>query len=84
MGKSFYDIQNVIRLRFEGDWAKLRPKICLLRQFWAKYLEQSREIQKNWTGQEKFDIYFCLFFTIIAKSNTKFAILDITLRFACG
>ena len=29
----------------EGDWAKLRQKICLLRQSWAKYLAQSKEIQ---------------------------------------
>ena len=31
--------------KFEGDWAELGPKICLLRQSRAKYLEQNREIQ---------------------------------------
>ena len=31
-------------------------------QYWTKYLEQNREIQQNWIGQEKFDIYFCVFF----------------------
>ena len=30
-------------------------------QSWAKYLEKNREIQYNWTGLEKFDIYFCVF-----------------------
>ena len=27
------------KLKFEEDWAELRPKFCLLRQSWAKYLE---------------------------------------------
>ena len=33
------------KLKFQEDWAELRPKLCLLRQSWAKYLEQNREIQ---------------------------------------
>ena len=33
------------KTKFEGDWAELRTKICLLRQSWTKYLEQNREIQ---------------------------------------
>ena len=32
------------KIKFEGDWAKLKPKISLLRQSWTKYLEQNREI----------------------------------------
>ena len=36
---------------FKGNWAKLRPKLCLLRQSWTKYLEQNREIELNWTGK---------------------------------
>ena len=44
-------------------------------QSYAKYLEQTREIQQNWTGQEKFDIYFCVFFdcccqTLISERET--------------
>ena len=27
----------------------------------TKYLEQYREIQYNWTGQETFNLYFCMF-----------------------
>ena len=27
---------------------------------YRKYLEQNKETQHNWTGQEKFDIYFCV------------------------
>ena len=33
------------KLKFQEDWAELRPKLCLLRQSWAKYLEQNRKIQ---------------------------------------
>ena len=43
--KCFNNIQNVKKLEFEEDWAELRPKNCLLRQSWAKDLEQNGEIQ---------------------------------------
>ena len=33
------------KLKFEEDWAELRPKLFLLRQSYAKYLEQSGEVQ---------------------------------------
>ena len=33
------------KFKWEGDWAKLWQKICLLRQSWTKYLAQSKEIQ---------------------------------------
>ena len=55
------------KLKFEGDWAELRPKLCKLRQIWTKYLEQNREIQWNGTGQEKFDFYYACFFNAIVK-----------------
>ena len=51
MEKCFDDIQNFKKLRSEEDWPELRPKVYLLRQSWAKYLEQNREISK--TGQDK-------------------------------
>ena len=38
-------IKNVKKLKFQEDWAELRPKNILLRQSYAKYLEQIREIQ---------------------------------------
>ena len=38
-------MQNVKKLKFQEDWAELRPKNCLLRQSYAKYLEQIKEIQ---------------------------------------
>ena len=34
----------------------------------AKYFEQTREIHKNWTGQENFDIYFCVFSDFYCQS----------------
>ena len=37
--------RNVKKLELEGDWAELGPKICLLRQFPTKYLEQNEVIQ---------------------------------------
>ena len=37
-------------------------------QSWAKYLEQNREIQKNWTGKEKSDIYLYMFFDCYCQS----------------
>ena len=44
-------------------------------QSWAKYLEQNREIQSSWTGKEKFDIYFCVFFHCYCQmSPPKFEI----------
>ena len=43
--EGFYDIKNVKKLWFEGDWTELKPKLCLFRQSWAKYLEQNREMQ---------------------------------------
>ena len=45
MEKFSDDIQDVEKLRFEEDWGELRPKLCLLKQSWTKYLEQNREIQ---------------------------------------
>ena len=42
--KWFEVIENVNKLKFEGDWAELRPKVCLLKQSRTKYLEQNREI----------------------------------------
>ena len=35
---------------------------------WAKYLEQNREIQWNWTGQENSDIYFCVLLDCYCQS----------------
>ena len=29
-------MQNVKKLNCEEDWAKFKPKICLLKQFWEK------------------------------------------------
>ena len=34
----------------------------------TKYLEQNREIQQQWTGHEKFDIYFLMFFHSLCQS----------------
>ena len=33
------------KLELEGEWTKLGPKLCLLRQFRTKYLGQSEVIQ---------------------------------------
>ena len=35
--KCFEVTENVQKFRFEGDWAELHPKICLVRQSWSKY-----------------------------------------------
>ena len=50
---------------FEEDWAELQPKHCLHRQSGTKHLGQNREIHQDWTGKEKFDIYFCIFFWLL-------------------
>ena len=34
----------------------------------TKYLKQNREIQQQWTGHEKFDIYFLMFFHSLCQS----------------
>ena len=49
-------------------WINRQKTLHVGLQSWAKYLEQNREIQSNWTGQEKFDIYFCLFFDCYCQS----------------
>ena len=33
-----------------------------------KYLEQNAEILENWTGREKFNINFCVFFYCYSQS----------------
>ena len=45
---------------FGEDSAELRPNIFLLRKSCTKYFEQNRGLQENCTGQEKFDMYFCV------------------------
>ena len=34
----------------------------------TKYFQQYRKIQYNWTGKEKFSIYFCMFFNCYCQS----------------
>ena len=58
--KTLITYKIVKKLKFEEDYTELRPKICLLRQSWD--FEQNREIQQNCTEQEKFGIYFSMFF----------------------
>ena len=43
--KCFEVTENVKKLTFQGDWAKLRSKVSFFRQTRTKYLEQNREIQ---------------------------------------
>ena len=51
--KCFELTENIQKFRWKGDWAKLRPKIYFLRQSYAKYLAQSKEIaQDSKTGQD--------------------------------
>ena len=38
-------------------------------QSWTKYLQQSREIPKNCTGQGKFDINFCMLLDCYCQSS---------------
>ena len=45
---------------FEGDWAELRAKLCLLGQSSAGCIELDRGVRWGWTGQGGFDIYFCV------------------------
>ena len=40
-----FEVTEIFQKFKWGDWAKLRQKICLLRQSWTKYLAQSKEIQ---------------------------------------
>ena len=37
-------------------------------QSWTKYLEQSQEIQQNWTGLQRFNIYFSVSFDCYCQS----------------
>ena len=64
----FRSFKKFRKLKFEGDWVKLLPKMYLLRQSRTKYLEQNRKIQQNWTGQEKFYIYIYVFFNYFCQS----------------
>ena len=66
-GRSFEFSKKIKILKFEGDWDESSTKISLRRQFWTKYLEQSKEINHNWTGAESFDKYFYVIFSRITK-----------------
>ena len=43
--KRFEVIENIKKLELEEDWVELGPKVSLLRQSQAKYMEQDGEIQ---------------------------------------
>ena len=45
IGEMLSSYENAQKLKFEGDWAKLRLKIYLLRKSRTKYLEQVIEIK---------------------------------------
>ena len=47
---------EVEKVKLREVWVELWPKICLLRQFRTKYLQESKEIQENCGGLEKFHI----------------------------
>ena len=42
--KCFEVTENIKKIKFEGDLVELWLKICLLRECWAKQLEQNRVI----------------------------------------
>ena len=43
--KCFEVTENIQKLMCERNWAKLKSKICFLRQSYPKYLDQIKEIQ---------------------------------------
>ena len=53
--KCFEVTENAQKLKCKGDWAKLLPNICLLRQSWTKYL--AKNVISN----------FAWFLTVIVK-----------------
>ena len=67
MEKSFDNIENVKKLKFEEEWVELRLKVCLLREFWANNLEKIQKSSK--TGEDKKSLIspFACFLTGTAK-----------------
>ena len=49
-------------LKSAGDWDELQKKYFSLRQARTKFMKQCQEIKQNWTGQENFEICFCVIF----------------------
>ena len=60
--KGFEEIKEIIILKSVGDWDELEKEHFSLRQSWIIFMKQCQEIQQNWTGQENFEICFCLIF----------------------
>ena len=59
--------KNVKKLRFKGELAELKPKLCLPRESWTKYSEQNREISKIAQGKKSLTSTYACFLTAIAK-----------------
>ena len=59
--------RNYQKMELEEDFAKLWSKIGSFRQSRAEYLQQHSEIHRNWTGKEKFGIYFLVIFKTYCK-----------------
>ena len=51
-------MQKIKILKFKGAKDKLHARIYLFRQSPTKYSKKSKKIERNWAGQENFDIPF--------------------------
>lgn len=48
----FQDFGNLKIFRFQGDWDRLRAKMCLYRQFRRRYFAKSKKIKQTWVDQK--------------------------------
>ena len=46
IGGSFEVTEDIQKFKYEEELAKLRPKLCLLRQSWPKYFAQRKDTVK--------------------------------------
>ena len=67
MEECFDNIQNLKKLKSKEDWAELRPKRCLLKDSWAKYLGQIEKSNKTGKEEKSFISTFACFLVAIAK-----------------
>ena len=60
--KALKEVKEIMSLKSAGDWDVLQKKYVSLRQSRTKFMKLCQEIKQNWTGQENFEICFCVIF----------------------
>ena len=66
IGQMLWWYMKCLKIKVCKRLGPVKTTILFVKTILAKYFEQNAEIQSNWTGQEKFETYFCVFFDCLA------------------